>query len=50
MSIFRSTSSVQHTQLTALLYTTQMAYRFGHQKAVLTKILLKMGITMLETC
>jgi hypothetical protein len=25
-------------------------YRFGHQKAVLTNVLLKMGIIMLETC
>jgi hypothetical protein len=24
--------------------------RFGHQKAVLTNVLLKMGIIMLETC
>jgi hypothetical protein len=55
MPIFRSalvrvTSSVQHTQLTALRYTTQTAYRFEHQKAVLTNVLLKMGIIMLETC
>jgi hypothetical protein len=27
-----------------------LAYRFGHQKAVLTNVLLKMGIIMLETC
>jgi hypothetical protein len=33
-----------------LNYTTQTAYRFGHQKAVLTNALLKMGILMLETC
>jgi hypothetical protein len=39
----------QHTQLTALLYTTQTAYRFGHQKVVLTIVLLKMGILMLDT-
>jgi hypothetical protein len=38
-----------HTQLTALRYTTQTAYRFGHQKAVHTNVLLKMGIIMLET-
>jgi hypothetical protein len=44
------TSSVQHTQLTSLRYTTQMAYRFGHQKAGLTNVLLKIGIIMLETC
>jgi hypothetical protein len=44
------TSSVQHTQLTALRYTTQTAYRFEHQKAVLTNVPLKMGILMLETC
>jgi hypothetical protein len=31
--VVRVTSSVQHTQLTALHYTTQTAYRFGHQKA-----------------
>jgi hypothetical protein len=43
----RVTSTVQHT---ALRYTTQTAYRFGHQKAVLTNVLLKMGIIMLETC
>jgi hypothetical protein len=43
------TSTVQHTQLTALRYTTQTAYRFGHQKAVLTNVLLKIGIIMLET-
>jgi hypothetical protein len=46
----RVTSCVQHTQLTALRYTTQTAYRFGHQKAVLTIVLLMMGILMLETC
>jgi hypothetical protein len=46
----RVTSTVQHTQLTALRYTTQTAYGFGHQKAVLTNVLLKMGIIMLETC
>jgi hypothetical protein len=40
----RVTSTVQHTQLTALRYTTQTAYRFGHQKAVLTNVLPKMGI------
>jgi hypothetical protein len=40
----------KNRQLTALRYTTQMAYRFGHQKAVLTNVLLKMGIIMLETC
>jgi hypothetical protein len=45
-----STSSVQHTQLTALRYTNQTAYKFGHQKAVLINVLLKMGILMLETC
>jgi hypothetical protein len=56
MPIFRSTivirvtSSVQHTHLTALRYTTQTAYRFGHQKVVLTIVLLKMGILLLETC
>jgi hypothetical protein len=44
------TSSVQHTQLTALCYTNQTAYRFGHQKALLTVVLLKMGMLMLETC
>jgi hypothetical protein len=49
-SISRATSSVQHTHLTAQRYPTQMAYRFGHQKAVLTTVLLKMGILMLETC
>jgi hypothetical protein len=43
------TSTVQHTQLIALRYTTQMVYRFGHQKAVLTNVILKMGIIMLET-
>jgi hypothetical protein len=42
--------SVQHTHLTAQRYTLQTAYRFGHQKAVLTTVLLKMGIIMLETC
>jgi hypothetical protein len=41
---------VQHIQLTALRYTTQTAYRFGHQEAVLTLVLLKKGILMLETC
>jgi hypothetical protein len=46
----RVTSTVQHTHLTALRYTTQTAYRFGHQKAVLTNVILKMGIIMLETC
>jgi hypothetical protein len=46
----RVTSSVQHTQLTALRYTTQQAYRLGHQKAVLAIVLLKMGLLMLETC
>jgi hypothetical protein len=63
MPIFRSTlvstafwcpnlspSSVQHTQLTVLRYTTQTAYRFGQQKALLTNVLLKMGIIMLGTC
>jgi hypothetical protein len=44
------TQHVQHTQLTAQRYTTQTAYRFGHQKAVLTNVLLKMGILILETC
>jgi hypothetical protein len=44
MPIFRS------THLTALRYTTQTAYMFGHQKAVLTNVHLKMGIIMLETC
>jgi hypothetical protein len=44
------TSTVQHTQLTALRYTTQTAYKFGHQKAVLTNVRLKMGIILLETC
>jgi hypothetical protein len=48
--VTRVTSSVQYTQLTALRYTTQAAYRFGHQKAVLTIVLLEMGIIMLETC
>jgi hypothetical protein len=48
--VSRVTSTVQHTQLTALRYTTQTAYRFGHQKAVLNNVLLKMGIIMLETC
>jgi hypothetical protein len=42
--------SVQDTHITALRYKTQTAYRFGHQKAVLTNLLLKMGIIMLETC
>jgi hypothetical protein len=46
----RVTSTVQDTHLTALRYTTQTAYRFGHQKAVLTNVLLKMSIIMLETC
>jgi hypothetical protein len=41
---------VQDTHLTALRYTTQTAYRFGHQKTVLTNVLLKMGMIMLETC
>jgi hypothetical protein len=49
-SRYTSQSSVQHTQLTAQRYTTQAAYRFGHQKSVLTTVLLKMGIIMLETC
>jgi hypothetical protein len=44
------TSTVQDTHLTALRYTAQTAYRFLHQKAVLTNVLLKMGIIMLETC
>jgi hypothetical protein len=44
------TFTVQDTHLTALRYTTQMAYRFGHQKVVLTNVLQKMGIIMLETC
>jgi hypothetical protein len=44
------TSTVQDTPLTALRFTIQTAYRFGHQKAVLTNVLLKMGIIMLETC
>jgi hypothetical protein len=38
------------TQLTALHYTIQTAYRFGHQEALLTNVLLKMGIIMLKTC
>jgi hypothetical protein len=46
----RATSSVQYTHLTAQRYTTQTDYRFEHQKAVLTIVLLKMGILMLETC
>jgi hypothetical protein len=46
----RVTSTVQDTHLTDLRYTTQTAYRFGHQKAVLTNVLLKMVIIMLETC
>jgi hypothetical protein len=46
----RATSTVQDTHLTALLYTTQTAYRFGHQKAVLTTVLLRIDIIMLETC
>jgi hypothetical protein len=64
MPIFRSTivstafwcpnlqaaSSMQRTQLTVLCYATQTAYRFGHQKVVLTIVLLKMGILMLGTC
>jgi hypothetical protein len=50
VSTSRVNSTVQHTQLTALRYTTQTVYRFGHQKAVLTNVLLKMGIIMLETC
>jgi hypothetical protein len=41
LNMFRVTSTVQHTQLTALRYTTQTVYRFGHQKAVLTNVLLK---------
>jgi hypothetical protein len=45
-----ATSTVQHTHLTAQRYTTQTAYRFGHQKAVLTIVLLKMSLLMLETC
>jgi hypothetical protein len=49
-SNIRVHSSVQHTHLTAQRYTTQTAYRFGHQKAVLTIVLLKMGILLLETC
>jgi hypothetical protein len=43
-------STVEHTQLTALRDTLQTAYRFGHQEAVPTNVLLKMGIIMLETC
>jgi hypothetical protein len=44
------TTTMQDTHLTALRYTTQTAYRFGHQKVVLANVLLKMGIIMLETC
>jgi hypothetical protein len=46
----RATSPVQYTHLTARRYTTQTAYKFGHQKAVLTIVLLKMGILVPETC
>jgi hypothetical protein len=35
---------------TALRCTTQTAYRFGHQKTILTIVLHKMGILMPETC
>jgi hypothetical protein len=49
-TIFTPFRPVQHKQLTALRYTTQTAYRFGHQKVVLTNVLLKMDIIMLETC
>jgi hypothetical protein len=53
MPTFRSTLvsttiSVQHTRLTTLRYTTQTTQSFEHQKAVLTNVLLKMGILMLE--
>jgi hypothetical protein len=45
LQIFRQRSALCSAE-TALRYTTQMGYRFGHQKAVL----LRMGIIMLETC
>jgi hypothetical protein len=50
LNMFRVTSTVHHTHLTALRYTTHTAYGFGHQKAILTNVLLKMGIIMFETC
>jgi hypothetical protein len=48
--LIQVTTTVQDTHLTTLRYTTKTAYRFGHQKAVLTNVLLKMGIMMLKTC
>jgi hypothetical protein len=44
--MYRDVVCTAHT--TALRYTTQTAYRFGHQKAVLTIVLLKMDLLMLE--
>jgi hypothetical protein len=38
-----------HTSNSSALHN-QTAYRFGHQKAVLTNVFLRMGIIMLETC
>jgi hypothetical protein len=38
------------TQHVSSINTTPTAYRFGHQKVVLTNVLLKMGILVLETC
>jgi hypothetical protein len=48
--VSRVTSTVHDTHLTALGYITQTAYRFGHQKTVLTILLLMTGIIMFETC
>jgi hypothetical protein len=50
ISGFRISLFLCAAHTTALRYTTHRAYRFGHQKAVLTIVLLKMGILMLETC
>jgi hypothetical protein len=32
------------------IFRSTLLHRFGHQKAVLTNVLLKMGILMLKTC
>jgi hypothetical protein len=48
--VLLTTSSEQHTHLTAQRYTTQTALHVWTPKAELTTVLLKMGILVPEAC
>jgi hypothetical protein len=49
-TIHTSPSNHYNIQTTSGLNLTTHISRFGHQKVVLTNVLLRMGIIMLETC